>query len=65
LSPSFRGTAGIVDRERRLEADKGIGRLTLAVESESGAGEVVSIVATKTKMIIFGGKRRLFSFVGI
>jgi hypothetical protein len=64
LSTSFRGTVGI-EREWRLEAAKGIGRLTLAVESESGADEVVSSVVTKTKIIIFGGKRWLFSFVRI
>jgi len=43
------------------KTDKGIGRLTLAVEPESCSGEVVdSVVVTKTKIIISGGKRRLF-----
>jgi len=37
--------------------------VTLAVESESGAGEVVFSVVNKTKIIISGGKRRLFSFL--
>ena len=39
----------IVERERRLAADKGIGRLILAVEYESGAVEVVNSVVIENK----------------
>jgi hypothetical protein len=39
------------------------GRMKLAVESEGCAGEVVFSVVTKTKIIISGCKRRLFSFL--
>jgi len=52
LSTSFRGT---VELGKNV---KGIGRLTLAVESDSGAGEVVFSVVTKTKIITSEGKRR-------
>ena len=48
----------IFERARRLAANKEIGRLTLAVESDSGAGEVVFSVVTKTKIITSEGKRR-------
>ena len=53
----------IVQQERRLAVDKGIGRLKLAVEKESVASEVMySVVTKKQKVIISGGKRQLFSF---
>jgi hypothetical protein len=42
----------IVERERRLAADKGTGRLTLSVEYESGASEVVFSVKVKVKFTL-------------
>jgi hypothetical protein len=54
LPTLFRGTAELGKK------DKGIGRLTLPVESDSGAGEMVFSVVTNTKIITTGGKRRFF-----
>jgi hypothetical protein len=46
----------IFEQERRLAAYKEIGRLTLAVEEESGASRVVySVVTGNKKNIISGG----------
>jgi len=54
----------IIEGERRLAVDKGIGSLKLAVEEESGASEVMySMVTKKQKVIISGGKQQLFSFL--
>jgi len=41
------------ERERWLVADEGIGRLTLAVEKESDASEVVYRAITKNKKLLF------------
>jgi hypothetical protein len=43
----------IAERERRLAADKGTGRLMLAVEYESGASEVVHSVVTENERLLF------------
>ena len=40
------------ERERRLAADKGIGRPTLAIEYETVAGEVVESVKVKVKFTL-------------
>jgi len=47
----------IVEQERQLAVDKGMGKLKLAVEEESGASEVMyRVVTKKQKFIISGGK---------
>jgi hypothetical protein len=43
----------IVEWERRLAADKGFERLMLAVEYESGAGEVVNSLVIENKGYYF------------
>ena len=49
-------------REKRLAADDGIGRLTLAFEYVSGTSEVVYSVVNKNKSVNSGGKQRQFFF---
>jgi hypothetical protein len=51
------------EQERRLAADKGTGRLTLAVEWESGASELVDSVVTENERFLFlEGKDGCFPF---
>ena len=54
----------IFERAGRLTADKGIDRLMLAVEKESGASEVVYSVVTENKMLLFleGSESRFLFF---
>ena len=53
----------IIEGERRLAVDKGTGSLKLAVEEDSSASEVMySVVTEKQKVIISGGKQKLFYF---
>jgi hypothetical protein len=52
----------IVERERRLAADKGTGRLMLAVEYESGAREVVYSAVIENKGYYFWREAKVVFF---
>jgi hypothetical protein len=52
----------IIEREKRLAADKGIGRLMLAVEYESGESEVVCSVVIENKGYYFWREAKVVFF---